>query len=434
MRGKGLFVIFLIIVLCSPFVMSIGVTPASMTFVYDKNVGLDETFTLKISPSSSQTRYIDVELTDYATPFGVPDGVVIMNSSQREQFVTLSDKVLDIKKTTTLNVRVKIPPRSDVYGPNWFGIQLRERPEGEAGLFAVTTAILFRVSIDSSYPGQFLEITNFKIDNVNEGESARMYWEVRGRGEIDTPFIANLDLLSDKNENVFKRDLGGASVKKSEGYPAPNSYESLPTNMWTPGTYEGILTVKFSNITKRSSVKFNIGYEGVALENYTPTTLMYGDINEVTLNVRNLWNGQFSNVFGVISMNVPNMSEIKTTTPSQPIGPFETISLKQFIDTRSLAEGRYDALITINFDDKSESFPAQFTVAKEVVPVIEEEKKSLNTSTILIIVAGAVILLLLVLGILLFKRKGKKEDTVSTDIKQEKKPQIQQSKTGNKSH
>ncbi len=436
MRGLRLyFAVMFLLVFCSSEVLSLGVSPATANYIYDKESGIDESFDLKVMASSPNTKFIDIKLVEYSTPFGIPDGVVLFNSTQMEEYVTLSTNSIDVSKENNLRVRVRIPPHADVYGPNWFGIQLKERPEGEGGFFSITTAVLFKVSIDASYPGQYLDITKFSVDNVNEGESSKLYWQVKGRGEQRTSFIAGFEIFSDKGESVFKRDLGGGFVERLEVYPSDSYYESLPTNTFTPGVYEGVLTVKFLNNTKKLSTKFNIGYESVALDEYSPKNLTYGNINEISLQIRNLWNGEFKNVYGVISIKGLNYSEIKSTTPSGTLTPFGTVVLKQFVDVRALPEGKYDSTITVYFDDSSTSFPAEFIIAKEVVPVVEE-KKEISQKTYLIAGISIGALILVVLIVFLLRRKngpgGHKESftgTVREEIKTEKKQQLQQQKT-----
>jgi hypothetical protein len=162
------------------------------------------------------------------------------------------------------------------------------------------------------------------------------------------------------------------------------------------------------NNVKKSAVKFNVGYESVNLDDYTPKTMVYGNINEVKLNVRNLWNGQFNNVYGVIEIIGENISGVKTTTPSGILAPFSNLELRQFIDIRHLPEGKYNAIITIHFDDLSNTFPAEFVIAKEILPVVEE-KKGISSKTYIIMGISLGVLLLLTFIFFILFRKNKTE-------------------------
>lgn len=403
--------------------LAISVTPAWKDIVYDPAVGVDEEFDLKFGVSSSNTGSISVEATEYSSPFGIPDGSTSFNSSQLKDYVIISDTSLDPNKDTTVRVRVKIPPNAPFNGPQLFGISAKEVPKSTSGFLTVTTAVLFRVSIDAPYPNQYVDIIKFNIENVNEGESSKVYWQVKGRSEKVTPFTASLEIKDKDGQSVFKRELGGASLGRHEVYPADFYYESIPTNTFVPGAYEGTLTVIFSDNIKKSTAKFNIGTESIALDNYSPKNLVYGEINEVSLVIRNLWNGNFNNVYGEIEISGENITSVKTTTPSGILSPFGTITLKQFMDVRSLPEGNYTGKITIKFDSYSTSFPAEFSVAKKVEPIIEKEKRISSKTYIIAGISLGVLLIVVLALILFFRKKGKGGESQSQQP--QAKPQVQ---------
>jgi hypothetical protein len=423
--------IFLFTVFSVP-VIAISVSPANMALVYDPQEGIDAQFDLRIGASSPNTATISINLTPYDSPFALPEGTVVLNESQMKQYVKLSDSSIDPSRQNTINVKVKIPPHTPLYGPQIFGISIVERPSSASGFLTITTAALFRVSIDAPYPDQYLDITKFRIDNVNEGESSKLYWQVIGRSSKETFFNANLVIKSKDGRVVFERDLGSNSVERQEVYPLDSYYESLPTNTFVPDAYEGTLTVKFANNVKTSTTKFNVGTQSVSLENYAPKTLVYGEINQITLTVMSLWNGQFNNVHGTIELMGDNITTIKSTTPSGVLTPFGTLDLAQYMDIRSLPEGKYKANITINFDEYSMLFPAEFTVAKEVIPAVEEAPKKINSKTYLTIgvVVGVLILVALVLFLLFGKKKGGENQKVqqARPEAQQARPQAQQTK------
>lgn len=373
-------------------------TPAIVTLNYDPEIGLDEEFSLDFFSTNAVPGIADISFL-YAGVYegfaGVQDGTSIFNESQLKQYLVIDKKSLDLSRDSSVDVRIKIPPHADLAGTHEFGIIASERPKDGGGFFIVTTSVIIRVKIDIPYPGQYLDITKFTVSNINEGEAAKMSWQVKGRGEISTPFTASYDLLSKDGEVLYTKDLAGSYVNRDEVYPKDDSVLYLPTNNYRPDVYKARLTVKFTNMTKTSMVNFQVGTESLVLENYT-SVLAYDEINQVTLYVRNLWNGRFSNVYATININGTS-----STTPSaQFIDSFGTVPLSQYVNVKGMAEGNYSGSIVVFYGGKSMEFPVTFEIRKPVV-IVEEE----TNNNLLYMGAGALLLILMVLLIVYFFKK-----------------------------
>jgi hypothetical protein len=403
---RALFILVVSFVLSALAVSAMSVTPARVNFVYDPNAGLNEKFTVSFGSTEAQPGLADVQILghgDFELYRAVPDDVWrVFTYDEISKYISVDKQVLDLSKSGDVKVTVDIPPRAPLEGPHEFGVYVRERPKA-GGMIGVTTAVMMKVRIEIPFPGQYVDITKFSITDVNEGESAKMTWQAKGRGDQVTPFTADLELFSQEGQSVFRRSLPTVPLAREESYPPDGTEESLPTNSFKAGTYTGVLTVKFTNMTKNSTTKFRVGYEAVALDNYTPKRLVAEEINGLHLTVRNLWNGQFDNVRAVIEMNGTS-----ATTPSGKLAPFGTLELRQFFDIRGVPEGNYSANITVFFSNNSMLFPASFEVAKRYVPPPPAEKWKLFSGPGLYVTLG--VLLLVIMGVLLFfffrRRKG----------------------------
>jgi hypothetical protein len=399
---KCLIFVFILLISVSAVAAMRG-SPAIVTITYDPAVGVDDDFQLNFISTESPPGIADISVLGegtYERFSPLPDGTSAFNTSQIDEYVTFDKKVLDLSKEHAVNVHIKIPPNEPLAGPHEFGIISSERPKNPSGMLVITTAVIIKIRVDIPFPGQYLDITRFGIENVNQGQNAGFNWQVKGRGLELTPFNAKLEVFSKDGSTLYTRELGNFVVAPGDVYPITANDDPLPTSSFVPGPYKGVLTVRFDGKVKTSTSIFNVGEEAVSLDNYTPSRLVYGEINQVHLTIRNLWNGQFDNVHAEISLNGTT-----TTTPSTVMRPFETIELGQFIDSSNVPEGNYTGTVKVYFGTKSNTFPVNFEVAKKVLPPPPEpEKKAFNYVPYLI---GGVVLLLILLAILLLKSRKK---------------------------
>ncbi|MGV8168612.1 MAG: hypothetical protein ACP5N3_00990 [Candidatus Nanoarchaeia archaeon] len=392
------------------FVSAMSGSPSMVTIIYEPSEGIDQEFVLSFGSTNQRPGFADVnfiESSKYTQFVFLGDGDSVFTNDQIGKYVTLSKNELDLSKEGRVTVKIKIPPNEPIAGPHEFGVMAAERPSG-SGMFVITTSVIIRVRVDAPFPGQYLDIMNFEVKNVNEGENSNFTWQVKGRGDIPTTFSANAEFFSDKGESLVIKNLGTATVARGEAYPLALKEESIATSNLKPGVYKGTLTVKFADSVKNRNVTFRVGQESVVLDNYTPKILAYGEINQVNLIVRNLWNGRFDNTYAVISIN-----GTEATTPSKVLDPFSAVYLDQYIDTRALPVGTYNANITVYFGSKSTVFPVVFEVAipEPAEVAVSPEKKGISRTVLMAGVALLVIIIIIVIILLLMKKNKKKEQS-----------------------
>ncbi len=407
MEGVKRTLIFIIVLFM--FISSVSAmrgTPAIVTITYDPAVGLSNDFQLNFVSTENPPGIADVSTMGkgiYEQFAPLVDGTTIFNTSQLDTYIKLDKPILDLSKEHIVNVHIEIPPNEPLAGPYEFGIIGSERPSNPNQMLVITTSVIIRVKVDVPYPGKYADISVFGIRSVNQGQDAKFNWQVKGRGSELTACSANLEIFSKDNTRVYERELGNFVVAPTGVYPPAGTPDTtLPTSTMTPGTYTGVLTVKFDDKVKTSTLTFNVGEEAVALDNYTPSTLVFGEINQVHLFVRNLWNGRFDNVHADINLN-----GTITTTPSGAMDPFGSLDLVQFMDSRNIPVGNYTGTVTVYFGTKSNTFPVKFEVAKKVVP--PSSKPVQKTPTYLFYLISGVILLLVILVLILIQLKRSKK-------------------------
>ncbi|MFA6073354.1 MAG: hypothetical protein WC758_04540 [Candidatus Woesearchaeota archaeon] len=408
MVGKSV-LLFVFIFLCMTSVMSIGVSPADSYITYNPKEGIDAVFNIGFKSTETPPGIASVKLIDgdelEAYIIKYQEGWSGLNKSEVEEYVTIDKTSFDFTKNAAVRITLKIPPNAPIYGPHEFGIKAEEIPAGGKGFMTVGTAVIHRVKIDAPFPGQYLDINSFGITNVNQGEQATASWSVIGRSEDETSGYAALEIFSSEGVLVHRRNLGFFAVNRHELFPEEGlDLVPLPTRELSPGKYLGVLTVNFGSMNKTKTAKFNVGVEEVVLENYSPTNLTIGEINEVKVTVRNLWNGEFQNTYALI-----NVSGMVATTPSGVLSGFGVLELKQFMDTRNLPEGSYNSNIIVTFGANKMNFPAKFNIVNKTIDVIPEvtEPKGLKNNY-LYIVAGVIVIILVILLLLFFRNKRSK--------------------------
>ncbi|MCC7574468.1 hypothetical protein KO361_02660 [Candidatus Woesearchaeota archaeon] len=368
MKKEFLVSLFLFLIFFSGFVSAFAMSPGSHRFEYDEINGLQEDFSFILRSSSSSTIAISVgtshDLAEYIT-------------------VNTDDIILKPGEAKKVDISLNIPPNLDEVDVKEARIIFTKKIQDSQGFMAVTTALVARILVTFAYPGEYIIITKLAPVNVNQGEDTVVNWEVQARGTRTTGFVSTLFVTSASGEEVFSRTFDRRFLERNERY---SDSTFIPSSSFLSGNFNvSLKAVSFDNEVESSRI-LRVGEEDISLKSFSPSNFSVGEIVMFSFVVESLWNGVFSNVYGIL-----DIGNASTTTKSVKLDAFGEVNVdKQYIDLRDLDEGIHKGSLTVFFDGKSKVFDVEL--------VALSSSRSVSGVVIWLSVS---ILILLIIGFLL---------------------------------
>jgi len=365
-------------------VSAVGISPVKR--IYDYKPGLEDTLEFQAISNSGVPGYVDITLEGDLAKYGeVINDSAFLQNGERHKFL----------------VHFKLPDSGleDLVGKQTLWIRVEERPPDSASTtIAVTTAVRGVIVVNFPYPGKYLDISSFNIENVKEGENTAVKFGVVSRGSETTIFTTSLSLYDPTGQTIYEKNFDAKILEADQEY---SGNALLDTKLFKPGAYSAKLFLKYEDEEKTAETTFLVGEKNISIDAFLPQILSYGKINEVTISAKSLWNDAFSKVFAVIE--IANKS---ATTPTKGLQPFGSTNLVQFIDTSELDEGLYDADVTVYFDDNVKK--KTFSVNISDLTVVEEENGfSISMTTILVTVIVLLVVAIIVIFLYEYLKKKK---------------------------
>ena len=361
-------------VLFTSNVMAIGVSPGKITVAYDVDKGLEKSYSVLAISNSNEDSIINIE-----------------KSGELAEYIILEEKNMDILAggVSSVNFSIIIPPDADFVGKHEAYIEIYESAPDEGGLIKVRSAVRMRLIVDFPFKGKYVEIQKFRIPGVNEEKNTKIEWSVLSRGLEPTTINSRIEIMNSENTTIFEKSWPSKNLAPKEKYVIE---EELKTNQYSAGDYNARLFVTYEDIIREQTTEFKIGYENIKLVSYKPNNFTYGELNELTLEFENQWNGEFNNAFAEIKIK-----NVSAKTPSFKINPFGRAKVSQFINTKGLEPGEYEGQVTVNFDGRSSTEKINITI------INPEEKQEISFIVVIIIIAILVLVSLIIIFIKKFK-------------------------------
>ncbi len=338
MINKKIFLILVLLALVSPVVESFSINPTTR-LSYDE--GLEQEIFIRVNSKSNEVKVIEASLR-----------------GELAEYMDIQESIsLNPGQSKSIPVQINIPVIEDLMGTNFVRVDFLEKIDDEQqAMFATRIQLVHRIEIEFPYPGQYVDITDLKVSDVNEGMDVDYSWELTGRGELLTHYEIMLE-VSDREEILLTKDLGTGSISRDEKIRGSGL---LRTGGFLPGNYILVKTVKFAGENNTRLERFTIGEEDVSLISIKPEVLAAESMNFVEISVMSLWTEEFSNVHARIEV----LDKV-VRTPSESLRPLGEATLAQYLDARDVVPGEYEANITIVFDDFEKTFQEIFNFSED---------------------------------------------------------------------
>lgn len=376
-RFIGVFV--LILILISPFILGVSISPALREINFEPNLKTE--FGFYICGANKIRSYIDGELTEYAT---------IIDNDQDGG-------------CRNILIKMEFPEKIEKPGRHKLLVGALQLLDSSRGGVAGRGAIQAPVLIHVPYPGSYVEI-RFVAPNVNVGEDVPFSIFVNNLGTDNINSVRGVIEIFDDNGKIKTLNTNELSLETKKG---GELYVDMSTSGMKAGAYRALATVYYDGKVISKEKKFNIGSLHVAINNHT-TILEQGTINKFDIDVESRWNNELNDVYAEITID-----EETVKTPNFKLTPWQKKKVTAYYDTSGMLLGDYDVEINLFYED-------ELTNAKGTVRVVEalvlpeepkqEEPISINFDITPTTILIAIIVLLILVDIvwLVMRRKGKK--------------------------
>jgi len=373
---------------------------ASSNQVIDFEPGIEKTFYFEITGSRFD---INVSVYGYLS-----------------EYATISKKIIkskDIDKTFT--VTVKLPKKEEGLKPGhhkiWVSAKEILGTAESGGNVGTSSNVIVYILVNILNKGKYVDV-KLSAPNVNLNEPVNFAVNVKNFGKEDINSIkAAINVYSPDNEKL-------ATVYTDEKPLKSNTEETLHaqlnTNGYPSGTYMAIAKLNYDGETKQANNTFKIGKLNVKIIKYTKE-FEKNTINRFDVEIESDWGNSIKNVYGEVKIN----NEI-IKTPSIDLLPWEKKTITAYWDTSNVEIGKYDAEITIYYEDKTTVKIGSVNVVEKRDTYSDSSKKSalekpraitisLSTTTILILI----IILLIITDIIWITKKRNSEKKQKTGKK-----------------
>ena len=354
---KRILIFAVVIFLCSGVFGISGVNPVSYDVDFEPGLEKEFVFDFVFDGNANVDLYIEGELAECVT----------LDKSR-------------IKGREDVVASLTLPFNLDVYGISSVMVVATDGISETKGILKVRIP----------YPEEYIE-PELSISSVNFGEVVDFTFTLFNRGVIDTEAVSVVQIFKD-GEEIETFDF---ALEKIDARSSISHGVSFDTSGYSPGDY---VVIVFSDYGEGkfalSESSFRVGEFYVGVLDYS-NELKQGGIERFQVDVESFWNKRINDFYmGVSILN----SDASFVTPTEVLGPWETISIGGFLDTSSITGENVEAEIVLHYGDEVTSR----VVLLRGVP-------GFNYFNLIYVLLGVVLLGVLVWRIFIFTRKPKKK-------------------------
>lgn len=391
MKRSLLLVIFLFFFSFSylPAASAIGIAPAKITM--DFVPGYEDEFEGAISNTGETPMQFDL----YA-------------SGELEKYITiLSEETVTIgaDDIARYRFRISLPESFERPGKHkgyiWASEHI-EVPEESSGAVAVKLKVGTTVIVNVPYPGKYLTIDDFQIENPEANEDVEFMITVTNRGKENLSSVEGVMDIKDLSNNV----VGSLTT---ESVPLDSTDSRTFRLDWfsdvNPGTYGADIRFDYDGKNTTMFKNFRLGAPLIKITNVSAGPIKNGSIGKVITEVESYWNQDIDDVYVEIRMEDESGEGVAyDKSETAIVKRFKKMEITNYWDTsEGPGPGKYNGMAILNYLDQNDTMT--FTAE------IKKEPGLLDGMGLLLVVAVvlACIAVAVPLAMLLRKRKGGKQ-------------------------
>ncbi|OGJ20831.1 hypothetical protein A3K73_01165 [Candidatus Pacearchaeota archaeon RBG_13_36_9] len=208
------------------------------------------------------------------------------------------------------------------------------------------------------YPGKYASLSEFYVDNANQGEPVNLTLVVNNLGKEGITVNAFVEIFDDSDSSIEIVNIGNAYLDSKE---EKTFRKQLQTTNYKAGDYRAKAIVKYDAGELTKEQIFRLGTLYVGISNYTEE-FQRDKLNQMDIEVESFWNNPIRDVYGEVQIIG---HDIKFLTPSITLNPWKKQQISGFFDASEIKEKNFQANITINYEGEKTSKIVELKFKKE---------------------------------------------------------------------
>jgi hypothetical protein len=376
------FIIFFVILLSTgSYAVGIAST-GTLNPTIDFKPGLEKTFSYILVPTASFMMDYEVTIDGDLEEYFTPKDSLLKDVFPREQ--------------RGFTVKMKLPEEKIPPGLHQTRICIGETKTSGGGTVGVKTKACSIIRVRSLYSNKYLKIEEFKIPDVDVGDTLKFEIKVRSWTELKINAVKATIQIFGPSKEGFKKKIAtlNTETKSLESNARTTLHATINTRDFEFGEYLAIASVNYDGRIANISSKFRIGMLVVKIINYTKE-FERGKVNKFEIEIESRWNQLIDNIYGEISVE-DEISVLKT--PFISLKPWSRATLLAFWEIKPDKELKeYTGRIAVYYENNK--------TEEQVKLRIVMSKEEMNRRMIVIVVVSLLILSVLAISIYLVSKK-----------------------------
>jgi hypothetical protein len=371
--------IILLLLIISPLVSAIGVTPGRTNVEFSPSLEREVSFSI-----------VNTEHKNMNVAFTV--------SGELKDYVSLDNDAVSFTSgdgSKDFKYKVKLPDKLSP-GLHIAEIEAIELPENINDVKLVvkaTVSVVTQVYVYVPYPGKYIDV-GLDIVPKEGGNKVNFYIPVLSRGEEKINSVKGVI-------DIYKGDNKITSINTNEVSLALGERKELSAE-WeasSGGEYDAKIHVNYDGEIKELEKSFTVGNESFGLLGVSVNDFKLGDVAKIRILVQNKLSDPVKDAYATLAVydtNLQKIADLKSENYEIP-----ALSNKEIIvywDTEKLNKGNYDSDLGINYKDKFIVKNLQIAVTETSMTfsgtgfAIAANNQKLNINSIYYIIIGVLVL------------------------------------------
>lgn len=386
------------ILLLTPIVHALGVTPGRSTSYFEPGLESSIKFTIL------NNEHKDLNLAVYAK--GTLADYIELPITQVQLTPDEASK--------ELNYKIKLPNEMEEPGLHTAEIVIREITigEGEDIMIGAMQAVITQLHINVPYPGKYIVISRIDIVDKKAENKILFFIPLINFGKEDVKSAKAAITIMDMYENIIDEiETGEKQV------PAKSRAElkaSIDSSRLTAGIYRVIVKLTYDGLTTTTENAFYTDDFLLITLDISVRDFTLGDIAKFNILVENIGNTEIKDAFSLMLLDSKDREIANLKSIPTDFKPFEKKEMVSYWDTKDIKSDEYTGKFILKYEDRSDEKSIKTIVTKDSIKTeiigitgyaIKEEGLAPTTSPLLIVI---IILVAMNLGWFAFYLRSKK--------------------------
>src|SRR3989344_5022778 len=314
---KKLFTLILFVIFSSS-VLAIALTPPDKVVIFDENGKVDSCgFNVKPDKDTILSFRVEGDLKDN---------------------INFTTNEINVKRNLWYPVQCIINLPKDLK-PGPHEVQIITVEGASPGGVGAVAGIIFPVRVFVPYPGKYLEIQKYHLDDIAVNETAVFTVNVISRGDQkinDVKLVVNLIYNERTISTVQSKSI---KLEKNQNAELTAKWDSTGT---PPGIYNAEAVVYYDEKQAKESKELKLGQLRIDILNIKHDKIFSDSIAKFDLELKSVWNSIISDAYIILDISDKDNNPVKQLRGENfAIGPWDRAKQSVYWDTKGVKPGKY---------------------------------------------------------------------------------------------